>query len=258
MTHTTTPKSGWLNKLTTNNTFGASRWQARYFVLLDSELRYYKDEHSTTASRTVNLRDISKVIITNLTNRQYCFKLEPTLYYQSQNPTVIKNQKKIWTMQCKSEYELQSWVAAINLRLSKLCFDEDIMSPTIQPFSTSEEMRQPPLDSLFHVISSSAGTTGSSRPLKHPAPSISRRRGVILSPLEVCKMPCLEPSEMLSSSSSKGSSIPSPVRPGSIEDEDDEAVTTMNGRADKLTTRNAYVVDTSSPTFALYKERFHL
>lgn len=257
MINTTTPQSGWLNKLTTNNTFGASRWQSRYFVLLDSELRYYKDEHSVTASRTINLRDISKVIITNSTNRQYCLKLEPTLYYQNHHPITVKNQKKIWTMECKTEYDLQAWVTAINLRLSKLCFDDDIMSPSIQPFSTPEQNRQQPLDSLFRVVTSSTISSGiidSSRSLKHPAPSISRRRGVILSPLDVCAIPCLESSEMLSSSSSRGSGLPSPNKLAAIEEEEE----TMNRHAEKLTTHNAYVLDTSSPTFALYKERFHL
>lgn len=250
MINTTSPKSGWLNKLTTNNTFGASRWQARYFVLLDSELRYYKDEHTATASRTINLRDISKVIKTEYVNRPYCFKLEPTLYYQNQHPTMTKNHKKIWTMQCKSEYELQSWIAAINMRLAKLCFDEeDTISTLIQSVSISDQKQQSSLDLLC------TNMADSSRPLD--APSISRRRGVILSPLDVCTMPCLESSDMLSSSSSKGSEIPSPIRSVTIED-DDDIDETMNGHADKLTSHNAYVLNTSSPTFALYKERFHL
>ncbi|KAG2208218.1 hypothetical protein INT47_006073 [Mucor saturninus] len=248
MIQTTSPKSGWLNKLTTNNTFGASRWQARYFVLLDSELRYYKDEHTATASRTINLRDISKVIITESVNRHYCFKLEPTLYYQNKHLATIKTHKKIWTMQCKTEYELQSWIAAINLRLSKLCFDEeDTISTSVRSLSVSEQKQQ----------SMCSKTSDSSRPLKHPAPSISRRRGVILSPLDVCTLPCLESSDMLSSSSSKGSDLPSPIRSAANED-DDDMDETMNKRADKLTTHNAYVLNTSSPTFALYKERFHL
>lgn len=309
-TTTTTPRSGWLNKLSTSNAFGTSRWQSRYFVLLDSEMRYYKDEHSATASRTINLRDIAKVIpTTSSSNRPYCFRLEPTLYYQSQHSSATrKSQRKMWIMECQSDYELEAWVSAINLRLSKLCFDEEdhqlneIISPTLQPFSTPEQKRRPPSTSLFRAMTSASTISNTSslsststasgslielepsstkptvfvspqpRPLKRSNPSISRRRGVFLSPLD---MPGLDSSnssssteeEMLSSSSSKGSSLPSPTKTAAnnrpiIEELDEEDETIMmaghHQQADKITAHPAYVLDASSPTFALYKERFHL
>lgn len=37
------PASGWLKKKT-HLPLGGSRWALRYFILLDSELRVYKDE----------------------------------------------------------------------------------------------------------------------------------------------------------------------------------------------------------------------
>lgn len=37
------PVAGWLSKMT-HLPFGRSRWNSRFFVLLDSELRFYKDE----------------------------------------------------------------------------------------------------------------------------------------------------------------------------------------------------------------------
>lgn len=253
MTNTTTPRSGWLNKLSTNNAFGSSRWQSRYFVLLDSELRYYKDEHYVTASRTLNLGDIAKVTVINLTNRKYCFKLEPTLYYQHHHATT-KYSRKIWTIECQSETELESWVAALDLRLCNLSFQD-----TLQPFSSPEPKRQQPLTSLSQIMSTSAGSephhyyTNVPRPLKKSCPSISRRRGVILSSLDTCTIPGLESSDMLSSSSSHGSNIYSPSEPSTIEElEEDQLVCQQ---ADKLFTQNAYMLNASSPTFALFKTR---
>lgn len=40
---TTAPVAGWLTKMI-SLPFGRSRWISRFFVLLDSELRFYKDE----------------------------------------------------------------------------------------------------------------------------------------------------------------------------------------------------------------------
>ncbi|EPB88145.1 hypothetical protein HMPREF1544_05089 [Mucor circinelloides 1006PhL] len=271
----TTPLSGWLQKLTTTNAFGASRWQSRYFVLLDSEMRYYKDEHSVTASRTVNLGDIAKVIMTSSPNHPYSFRLEPTLYAQH-----TKNQKKIWTMECKSATELELWVSAINYRLCKLLkLDDDeeqeeqagIVSPTLQPFSTPEQRRAQPLMSLFRVLTTSSSESSESidqhikpqpRPLRKHNSSISRRRGVILSPIDIETIPGLE-NDMLSSSSSRGSSLPSPktqtiVERYDEEEEEEECQGETKGQANKVVAQNAYVLDTSSPTFALYKERYHL
>ncbi|CAO3607890.1 unnamed protein product [Mucor fragilis] len=269
----TTPLSGWLQKLTTTNAFGASRWQTRYFVLLDSEMRYYKDEHSVTASRTVNLGDISKVIMTSSPNHPYSFRLEPTLYAQHH----AKNQKKTWTMECKSATELELWVSAINYRLCKLLkLDDDqeqeeqagIVSPTLQPFSTPEQKRAQPFMSLFRVLTTSSSESSDSieqqytpqpRPLRKHNPSISRRRGVIISPLDMDTIPGLE-NDMLSSSSSRGSSLPSPKtqtileRDDEEEEEEEECQHETKGRANKVVAHNAYVLD----TFALYKERYHL
>ncbi|KAI9243268.1 hypothetical protein EDC94DRAFT_631220 [Helicostylum pulchrum] len=252
MTITTTPRSGWLNKLSTNNAFGSSRWQSRYFVLLDSELRYYKDEHSVTASRTLNLGDISKVTIINLANRKYCFKLEPTLYYRHHHATT-KHSRKIWTIECQSETELESWVAAIDLRLCNLSLQD-----TLQPFSSPEPKRQQPFTSLSQIMSTSAGSephyyTNVPRPLKKSCPSISRRRGVILSPLNTCTIPgLLDSSDMLSSSSSHGSNINSPTsKPSTIEELEEDRLVCQ--QADKLVTQTAYILNASSPAFALYK-----
>lgn len=284
----TTSCSGWLSKLTINSTFGTSRWQSRYFILLDSELRYYKDEHSIVASRAINLRDIARVVITTLPNHPYTFRLEPTLYFQKHQANK-KQQQKTWTMECRSEFELEAWVAAINLRLSKLIFFQEseqevqIVHQTdlVFPFSISEKKHNPTL--LLRALttsshsSNSSSSSGSSicsneeatpqpRPLRRSKPSISRRRGMILSPLEMETIPGLE-NDILSSSSSRNSSIPSPFIEASssisnetiIEEMDEEELSSETiGQANKATVQNAYLIDASSPTFAFYKERFHL
>lgn len=237
--------SGWLSKLTTNNAFGTSRWQARYFILLDSELRYYKNEHSTIASKTINLRDIAKVtIVQDISNHPYALRLEPTLYFQ--NHPLLKNQKKkYWLLACQSEKDLKNWVDAINLRLSKLLSydveesdeEELVLSPTTQPFSTPEENRQQPFMSLDTALEVQP------RIKKRSHPTISRRRGVILSQLDIDIIPGLE-KDNLSSSSSKSFTLPSPNQTHQI-------------KANKVIAQNAYVMDTSSPSFALYKQNMN-
>ncbi|RCI03443.1 hypothetical protein CU098_004435 [Rhizopus stolonifer] len=240
------PRSGWLLKLT-SNTFCASRWQSRYFVLLDSEMRYYKDEHSTNASRTISLRDIAKVTLTNSPNHPHCFRLEP-----------ITDKQKVWTIACQSEYELKAWVSAIKLRLSNLPNREQaglVLSPSLQPFSMPEQKRQQPFLSFTRILTSaSAGQEVLSfvqpRLMKRSNFSISRRRGIILSPLDMETIPGLENDMLSSSSSSRGSSSPSPT---AIPEEEELLV--EEAYASKISVKNAYVMDTSSPSFALYKER---
>lgn len=58
MSTTYLPVAGWLTKMI-SLPFGRSRWISRFFVLLDSELRFYKDE--------VRCHYMSKLIKKNLT-----------------------------------------------------------------------------------------------------------------------------------------------------------------------------------------------
>lgn len=260
-TTTTMPCSGWLNKLSTNNTFGTSRWQSRYFVLLDTELRYYKDEHAVHASRTIDLHDIAKVIKLSITNRKYCFKLEPTLYYQHYHPSSATT-KKVWTIECQSEHELDSWMTAIETRLSNLCSD-------LQQFSTLELKRQQ-TPSLSNISISTTNTLSAGseevvavkhntishvpRPLNRSRPTISRRRGLILSSLDTYTLPTLEPSS--SGTISSASSLDSNTTTQSLHDESDEEEeqTSCQQQADIVYAQNAYLLNTR-PTFAIYKTR---
>lgn len=236
--------SGWLSKLTTNNAFGTSRWQARYFILLDSELRYYKNEHATTASKTINLRDIAKVsIVQDISHHPYVLQLEPTFYFQHNNSLLKNQKKKCWLLACQSELELKNWLDAINLRVSKLSSprntseEELVLSPSVQPFSTPEENRQQPFMSLDTALEVQP------RIQKRSRPTISRRRGVILSQLDIDIIPALE-KDNISSSSSKSFILPSPNA-------------THQVKANKIIAQNAYVMDTSSASFALYKQNMN-
>ncbi|KAI8364488.1 hypothetical protein EDC96DRAFT_510871 [Choanephora cucurbitarum] len=255
------PRSGWLSKLTTGNAFCASRWQSRYFVLLDSEMRYYKDEHSTNASRTISLREVTNVSLVSLPNRPYCFRLEPVKTVDS------KKQQKVWTIACQSEYELESWVSAINCRLTDLLSTEAglVLSPSVQPFSMPEQKRQQPFFSFTRILTSGAAGQDvlnfvQPRVMKRSNFTISRRRGVILSPLDVETIPSLE-NDMLSSSSSKNSSPSSPTAGlpgGTLVTQDEEERVIHEGHASKVQVKTAYVLDAASPSFALYKESINL
>lgn len=167
--------SGWLHKLSSANKFRSSKWQSRYFVLLDTELRYYKNEYSIDASNTINLRDVSNVEKTSYFNHNYCFKLKMTEKYKEKNSKC----QKTWTMECNSEHELDIWLVSINLRLSNL------NKLSKQAFNS--------------ILQSSKSTKN----------LISRRRGIILTSLETESLPVLD--DDIHSCSSKESILSSPL-----------------------------------------------
>ncbi|KAL0075677.1 hypothetical protein F4703DRAFT_1780061 [Phycomyces blakesleeanus] len=171
------PKSDWLAKLSSGS-FGRSRWRSRYFVLLDSELRYYKDEHTDSASSTLSLRDVSRVVACSFPNHPYCFRLEPNL-----NAPIQDKDSSLppWTIECNSAFDQGAWVDVIQYRLAQ---NNAYLSSEIIPIP---------------------------RPQPRYPPSLSRRRGVLLSPLTTTRpLPCLDtPSESVASSASSG--LESPV-----------------------------------------------
>ncbi|CEP09337.1 hypothetical protein [Parasitella parasitica] len=105
------PTAGWLSKMV-SLPFGRSRWISRYFVLLDSELRFYKDEYSEVASQVLNLRQIAQVIPASTLQHPFCFRLEPK---QQPGDHVLKP----WIMECKSESDMETWICAIQSRIIK-------------------------------------------------------------------------------------------------------------------------------------------
>jgi hypothetical protein len=192
----------------------------------------------------------------------FCFQLEPTALYLSQ--VTSKYMKKVWTIKCQSEYELEAWVDAIHFRLSKIYINDYSMPPPLlHPFSTPEQKRIKPMASMMNEIQNSKSNAikqpeDTEYLLEHytsPAPqprplksrtTISRRRGVILSPLDLETHPILDDTISSCSTESSKSALSSPA---SITYEE-------NVHANKLMTKEAYLLNTSSPTFELYKERF--
>ncbi|KAI7905955.1 uncharacterized protein BX663DRAFT_498276 [Cokeromyces recurvatus] len=262
------PCSGWLSKLT-HSPFGTARWQSRYFVLLDTEMRYYKDEHSSNASKTINLHDISNVIImTRTPGHPYVFRLEPTTTHRGY-------QKKVWTIECKSQCELDAWVSVIQFRLSKLIKKEQAGLVSIPENNRQESISMPhhqvSQTTCNKIETAAAMIHPRPRPLKRPMPSISRRRGIVLSRLDVENiLPTLE-NDMLSSSSSSSSSsshrssLPS-LPTISQKTTSSETITKEEGyqiesknSVDLNASQDAYIIlDSSSPTFAYFKKQFNL
>ncbi|KAG1059757.1 hypothetical protein G6F42_028197 [Rhizopus arrhizus] len=105
------PAAGWLSKMV-SLPFGRSRWISRFFVLLDSELRFYKDEHSESSSQVLNLRQIAQIIPASTLQHPYCFRLEPK---QQQREHGLRP----WIIECKSEIDMEMWMAAIKSRINK-------------------------------------------------------------------------------------------------------------------------------------------
>ncbi|KAI8992057.1 hypothetical protein BDF20DRAFT_847995 [Mycotypha africana] len=132
------PVAGWLSKMIALP-FGRSRWVSRYFVLLDSELRYYKDEHFDTPAQILNLREISRVIPAGSSQYPYSFRLEPlevneTKRSSIQRPSFINNRNsKPWVINCKSELDKQHWMSAISIRIIKY-------SPLPSPNTPTDEL----------------------------------------------------------------------------------------------------------------------
>ncbi|ORX52694.1 hypothetical protein DM01DRAFT_1408031 [Hesseltinella vesiculosa] len=165
--------AAWLKKWTL--TMGRSRWQSRYFVLLDTELRYYKDEHAATPSSTVNLNDIERVEVISVAGYRYCLQLCPKCTVRKGKPLIL---------QFSAAIDLSSWYHAIQAKrpLKKKTIQSTSPSPT-SPFSsqlslvsTLDPREKKPM--LFKNII----------PLRRrprQAVSLSRRRGIVLSSLSL-------------------------------------------------------------------------
>ncbi|KAI7871352.1 hypothetical protein BDF14DRAFT_1766070 [Spinellus fusiger] len=246
------PKSEWLSKLNTSS-FGRSKWSSRFFVLLDSELRYYKDEHAIIPSATLSLRDICKVVVYPMPNYPYCFRLEPNVAVKMNG----KKSQQPWTMKCQSKFELEAWVDTIQYRLTRLSgFRANhlpLPSPSkrqplrsfIRLFTSSNPLNPPKVHDLtppvFEITQSTLMPTP--RPQRKNAPSLSRRRGVILSPIIIESLPFLDSNSIPSTSSGNESPV-----------------------LDRIHIPYSYSSDINdckhlkteflSPTFLAYKERF--
>ncbi|KAG1438668.1 hypothetical protein G6F56_012565 [Rhizopus delemar] len=100
--NTQLPIAQWLTKLIVLP-FGRTRWSSRFFVLLDSELRIYKDELTEHLSQTITLDNIRAIF--EYEEKSHCFQLN------------LIDQEKPIVVQCKSESELNKWMRAIENRM---------------------------------------------------------------------------------------------------------------------------------------------
>ncbi|KAL9559392.1 hypothetical protein MBANPS3_000467 [Mucor bainieri] len=273
------PAAGWLSKMV-SLPFGRSRWISRFFVLLDSELRFYKDEHSESSSQVLNLRQIAQVIPASTLQHPYCFRLEPKQQQQTDHGL------RPWIIECKSEIDMEMWVSAIKSRISKY-------SPASSPLLTpaSQTLRTTSMASVNSIIMAS--------PEVYRMPALPLRcTNMIWGEEDESKKESLlaltQPSSSSSSvtcspqpplplysgslsAMSSSSTLPSPtgavlgcsllISPGIIDrysnystKEDNNSNQTLlrvdhqeeNKQCDTMS------LESSSPTYLMYKKRFHL
>ncbi|CAO3599763.1 unnamed protein product [Absidia cylindrospora] len=114
------PKAAWLKKKTC--TMGRTRWQSRFFVLLETELRYYKDEHAVTPKYIWNLREMTDI------------KQDETMCCLSLEPRSSRGRHKSLMLQFPSRIEMQEWLDHL--------VDRCLLSPTPLPPSRSSSLRR--------------------------------------------------------------------------------------------------------------------
>ncbi|KAI9319645.1 hypothetical protein BX666DRAFT_1309002 [Dichotomocladium elegans] len=101
------PLANRLSKLTALP-FGRTKWQARFFILLDSELRMYKDEFADTPCDTLSLHHVKTILPLTIGPHAHCLRLEPHLPHD-----------KALTLDCPSQHDRDVWLHAIRARLEK-------------------------------------------------------------------------------------------------------------------------------------------
>ncbi|KAI7882413.1 PH-domain-containing protein [Lichtheimia hyalospora FSU 10163] len=292
-----TPMAGWLAKMTPLP-FGRSRWQDRFFVLLDTELRYYKDDHVVSPSGILNLRQIRGAVAMAVDQQSYCIRLEPHR----------EAHIKPWTIACKSSIDLQTWLDVLRQRLDRLV---PLISPSPDTASTmittitatsSISLKRPSFSWLrkqkqctpdtgvilsepqYHAITHNE-CIPRPRPRKMgPAPSLSRRRGIVLPPIIIQDSPfyesgslCLSSPSDISSCSSLSSygvenghhGLTTPLHPPPHQshmprvldqgDSNNNQHTEAAGLRSMPSLAKLKIKDEdASPSFLHYKERFHL
>ncbi|KAI9266438.1 hypothetical protein BDA99DRAFT_570852 [Phascolomyces articulosus] len=269
-TTATTPRAGWLSKLSQSYGIGnKQRWQTRFFILLDTELRCYKNEHSQTPSSVIDLHAICQpVVMTSSINGQaHCFRLEPT--------TREGNHNRPLTIACQSAQELSVWVAALRSIIYKLKYQQEQLSPPRQQFThggikepmTVQQQQQQQKETIHRC--------------HYEEESISRRRGVLIPPLMVHPLDEIPTTVMVQSPVLSDTTTTS-------EEDDEETVEQVEARIAYVagqrnshatvvkndtmalnnenlananpttTTTDRRKLSSYSPTFLLYQERFHL
>ncbi|CAO3646716.1 unnamed protein product [Cunninghamella blakesleeana] len=238
----TLPKSAYLQKMTT--IMGKTIWQTRYFVLLETELRYYKDEHEAVPNNIISLRDIYSMKEMPMIHQRYCLSLEPNLGSKRSKSLILGFTEKI---------ELEAWMDAIQSRLNKIIsFSTTTLTSAID-LSALNENEEEDDDLLLST---------------HTKSSLTRRRGIILSELEIQQIPNLISSMSTpSSTNSSPSSTHFSFHKENKENDDDHLSTstttstspsTIHSLMDYQHHNNSKEDGEHSPTFLQYSSQFHL
>lgn len=254
------------------------------------------DQHVVSPSGILNLRQIRGAVAMAVDQQSYCIRLEPHR----------EAHIKPWTIACRSSFDLQTWLDFLRQRLDRLV---PIISPppntttsTIIATSSSISLKRPSFSWLRKQKPSMSETnaTSSSEPMYHaithddciprprprkmgPAPSLSRRRGIVLPPIIIQESPfyesggslCLSssPSDLSSCSSlssygadSTHHGLTTPLHPPPthqshlprVLNEGYNNTATAGLRSMPSLAKLKIKDEDASPSFLHYKERFHL
>ncbi|KAI8885874.1 PH-domain-containing protein [Backusella circina FSU 941] len=211
------PASGWLKKKI-YLPLGGSRWALRYFILLDSELRFYKDEYTSSPSHILDMKQVDQIIPIPTTHRPYCFRIDR-----------LKN-KKSWVLDCNSQSDLEAWILALKKRLDRIAKTTCSESITTSP----QVYREPTLPLRCVNLDQEAVTKAS---------SLLSRRNKYLAPIrtDLYERPSTLSASTISSTHS------SPIVPLSSLD-----LPQCHCKPGNISIENY------SPTYMTYKRKFHI
>ncbi|KAI8978611.1 hypothetical protein BDB01DRAFT_799416 [Pilobolus umbonatus] len=250
------PIAGWLNKMV-SLPFGRSRWISKFFVLLDSELRYYKDEHGETPSHILDLKRICQVIPTPTPQRPFCFRLEPLQSESSFRP---------WIIECQSEVDMTMWISAIQSRIIKHSSASKSTKKPSRVNSVCSYLEIIPSPDMYRLPTQSLRCTNLT---ENDYPSLLSRRNKQLEPIVTHDH---QPQISLSTStinSSSSSNNPSPTgavlgfsaltsQYGSYHNNHGSKLDDHKYQSVTAQLKDDLSLDKFSPTYLSYKKRFRL
>ncbi|ORX45856.1 PH-domain-containing protein [Hesseltinella vesiculosa] len=179
------PRAAWLFKMS-HGFAGKAKWHPRFFILLDTELRCYKDEHAESPSQTLHLSEIKQVI--PLMDRPNTFRLEPTLAYK-------QRQNKPWTIECSSHHEMALWYECLQHRIKLTpIFEPPVCTRSSRShyFLTLRRKKQPTITPSFStppILMTPSMSTSSTSTIQTPPASIGQRRGAVIQSLQLRNEP---------------------------------------------------------------------
>ncbi|KAI8889847.1 hypothetical protein K501DRAFT_328965 [Backusella circina FSU 941] len=228
--------------------FGRSRWVSRYFVLLDSELRLYKDPHTETPSQTLNLHKINQVMaITTTPQRPHCLQL---------------GEEKPWIIDCGSDKVMEDWIFAIQSRIARYPLKSMSLPNTPNPlllnivmkktnsYCSMQQVKSPEVYRLPTLPLRCTNLDSETGDHSSKASSLLSRRNMELTPLVILdsEVSCCSTSPIITTPSPTGAVI------GTSYLIDEYYYT----KAGTYYTDPLISIESSSPTYLSYKKRFGL